>query len=70
MSTVAEDMVDGIVWWVTDPHSPPPAYIAEMDERNRTRTLNALKAMVDRHGNDGAMAIAEELAELHRAATQ
>lgn len=67
MATIGENIVEGIVWWVTDPHSPMPDYLAEMAPRERDRCLAALKAMVDRHGNGGAMAIATELAELHAA---
>lgn len=64
--TTAEDMVDGIIWKAGNPHGPMPEYLADMEEPYRTRSLDALQAMVDKHGTQGAMDIAAGLAQVHR----
>jgi len=63
MATIGEGIVEAILWFATDPLGEPPAVIAEMEEPYRSRSLAALRAMVDRHGGTGAVDIAAGVAE-------
>lgn len=61
--TVGEGVVETIAWYATAPHGPMPASLASMDPAEQKRTVAAVKALVDRHGTDGAMGIAAGVAD-------
>lgn len=62
MTSIGEDMVEGYIWKATDPHGPMPAYLAAMEEPEKTRSLDALQATVDRYGTQGTMDLAAGIA--------
>jgi hypothetical protein len=68
--TVGEGVVEAILWYEAGPHSEPPASIAAMEPHERERLWATAEGMVNAHGHDYAMGVAEYLAQHHVAQDQ
>lgn len=62
-STIAEDLVDRLMWWIAGPHSDPPASIAQMPKEEQQIIWAQMEDLAGRKGEGFIRGLAEGIAQ-------